>query len=175
MTRGGRLGFWATLVAIGVSAACAPLADALAAAAQGAAMGGGGALVGRWRFQKFGPVTGSFEFRPDGTYSYQVQDGRVRLAHEGTYQLRAPQSAASLPGLLGVVRLTPTAVVVDGAPTTLIIDHTLMDNHEAREYFVQDNLSPQHTQGIPTLALCDAERDWPGCAQVTRIYAAQRP
>jgi hypothetical protein len=56
-------------------------------------------------------------------------------------------------------------------PTGLMIDHKLLDNQQPREYFVQDNLDPRYTQGIPTLSLCDVERDWPGCAQSTRLYS----
>jgi hypothetical protein len=132
-------------------------------------------ILGRWRFTKYGPVTGTFDFRSDGTYAYAVQDGTVRLSHEGTYQWRAPRTAVSLRGLLGIIELTPVKRIADPPPTSLIIRSTLMDNDEPRSYFVQDNLSPQYTQGIPTLSLCDTTRDWPGCAQTTRLYEDLAP
>ena len=59
-----------------------------------------------------------------------------------------------------------------------MIDSRLMENHQAREYFVRDNLDPRYTEGIPTLSLCDVDRDWPGCAQFTLLYrkgAGDRP
>jgi len=153
-------------------AGLAPWTDGVHVAAQSWA---GGALVGQWRFTKYGPINGTFEFFPNGAYSYSVQHGTRRLAHQGTYQWRAPRGSVSLRGLLGIVELTPTKVLVEGAPTDLIVDSTLMDNDGPHEYFVQDNLPPQHTQGIRTLSLCDTQRDWPGCAQSTRLYAATRP
>jgi len=150
-------------------------------AAQGPWIGGGqkvsaqSPLVGKWRFTKFGPINGTFEFSADGTYSYSVQHGSRRLAHEGTYRLRPPRTNVSLRGLLGIVELKPTKTLADGAPTDLMIDSTLMDNEQTREYFVVDNVARQYTQGIRTLSLCDTERDWPGCAQTTRIYEVTRP
>jgi hypothetical protein len=132
-------------------------------------------LVGRWRFQKYGPLRGEFEFLSDGTYRYFVEDGTLRLAHEGQYTMRQPSRPVTLRGLLGILALTPQRIIARNAPSRLMIDSTVMDNDQPREYFVQDNLSPQHTQGVSTLSLCDVGRDWPGCAQTTRLYRVEAP
>lgn len=132
-------------------------------------------LVGRWRFQKYGPIRGEFEFLSDGTYRYFVEQGRLRLAHEGRYSMRQPNRPVNLPGLVGIVELTPQRITTPNSPSGLMIDSTMMDNEKPREYFVQDNLAPQYTNGIQTLSLCDTARDWPGCTQTTRLYRNDAP
>lgn len=113
-------------------------------------------LVGRWKMREGHAGLGArFEFRADGTYSYEVSKGRLWVAaHMGTFAIR-PSRQRSVDRILV---LTPTEVTKDIPDTEAhqaLHENRLMD-HEPREFKIRDSLG---TWPAPTKTLQDLDRD----------------
>jgi len=111
-------------------------------------------LVGHWKGAGgYSRINQAFEFRDDGTYSYEADQGSAwQLSHEGTFRLRESQRNPSD----RILVLKPTRIIAEPsrAGQLKLEEYTFMDNSE-REFKIRDSYTP----GPPTKSLVDLNRD----------------